>query len=75
MKTLNTLLIALACYMPAMAQPTGTAPDTARLDYRLQPRQMVLFDGLGQPVDNLLQRFHVVGHLVVGIDVAVGGEL
>ncbi|MBN9366494.1 MAG: quinoprotein relay system zinc metallohydrolase 1 [Comamonadaceae bacterium] len=26
--------------MPAMAQPTGTAPDTARLDYRLQPRQI-----------------------------------
>lgn len=31
---------ALACCMPAMAQPTGTAPDTARLDYRLQPRQI-----------------------------------
>lgn len=40
MKTLNTLFIALACCMPAMAQPTGTAPDTARLDYRLQPRQI-----------------------------------
>ncbi len=40
MKTLNTLLIALACCMPAMAQPTRTAPDTARLDYRLQPRQI-----------------------------------
>ena len=40
MKTLTTLLIALACCMPAMAQPTGTAPDTARLDYRLQPRQI-----------------------------------
>ena len=40
MKTLNTLFIALACCMPAVAQPTGTAPDTARLDYRLQPRQI-----------------------------------
>lgn len=40
MKTLNTLFIALACCMPAMAQPTGTAPETARLDYRLQPRQI-----------------------------------
>ncbi|SFU34787.1 quinoprotein relay system zinc metallohydrolase 1 [Paenacidovorax caeni] len=40
MKTLNTLFIALACCMPAMAQPTRTAPDTARLDYRLQPRQI-----------------------------------
>ncbi len=40
MKTLNTLFIALAYCMPAMAQPTRTAPDTARLDYRLQPRQI-----------------------------------
>ncbi len=40
MKTLNTLCIALAYCMPAMAQPTRTAPDTARLDYRLQPRQI-----------------------------------
>ena len=40
MKILNTLFIALACCMPAVAQPTGTAPDTARLDYRLQPRQI-----------------------------------
>ena len=40
MKTLNTLFIALACCMSAMAQPTAAAPDTARLDYRLQPRQI-----------------------------------
>ena len=36
---------------------------------------MILLDLLGQCVNDLLQRLHMVGHLMVGIDIAIGCQL